>query len=658
MTFGMRIGGPMARCVASLLLAACASAALAGPLNPPAGPVAPTGRSLDRIEPRVCLNDLPGSPVATHVITAPGQYFLSADVQGEEGKHGILIESPGDVSIDLNGFALRGAPDSQSGVHYSGGGGGGRVAIFSNPPKRPPASQAMITNFGGPGISCDGASSLTCSGLHIRSCGGDGVYCGSTSHVVCEDLDIEACGAYAVRSLHATNIVHRDIAARICLQGGIHAGHGGGGGGGAVYVYVRLSSCAIASCGGNGATIECPEDGFDVDVSSSSFGGCSSHGLCINAAAAPGGGLGTGKVSMSDLSCVRNGGNGVDVGRSPGSPITCRCDHLICVGNSGDGMYFRMTQPGQPQYGNICFVANSDFSSNGGSGLRSENPLYAEKTTTGSNALYGVRVSGTDPLALMGHMVSCVSTANGAACMSCGPGRFANVDCTISDGLSDGIELTDGCLLLTNTTVNRCAGNGLTVSGSLNVQGGSLRRNGGYGVVCYNGTCSASELVCELNGADAASGTPGGGALFVDCPSIGLERCEFSNNNGDGVKCSSTVGPIKWMSPECMARNNTGSGFDLANCVGFELVGCVATGNGSFGITGRGTVATGRIERCSATGNGGGISLAGTGCLVVNNSASSGPLGAIVVGQGNVVGPIIDVAGVATSCNPRANVVY
>ncbi len=651
---GLRSVGLRARILASLCVALASATALAGPLNPPDGPIESTGRPLDRIEPRVCINDLPGSPIATHVITAPGQYFFSADVQGEPGKHGILIESPGDVSIDLNGFALRGAPDSESGVRY--GGGGGRVAIFANPPTRPPGSQAMITNFGGPGISCDGASSLTCADLHIRACGGDGVLCGTTEHFLCDNLDIDSCGGAALRSLHATKIVHRDIAARNCLLGGIHVGHGGGGAGG--MIRVSMSACVVDSCGGNGAMIECPEDGFDVDVSSCSFGRCVGHGLCLNAAAAPASGLGAGKVSMNDISCVGNGGNGIDVGRGPGSPITCSCTHLICAGNAGDGMYYKVYQPGQPQYGNICFISSSDFSNNGGSGLRSENPIYVEKGTTGGNALYGVRVSGTDPLRLMGHMVGCVSTSNGAACMSCGPGRFAHVDCSISDGLGDGIELTDGCLLLTNTSVNRCAGNGVTVSGSLNVQGGAIRRNGGYGVLCYSGTCSVRDLVCELNGADAASGTAGGGALFVDCPSVGIERCEFSNNTGDGVKCSSTVGPIKWMAPECMARNNTGNGFDLSDCVGFEMVDCIATGNGGFGIMGRGTVATGRIERCSATGNGGGIALAGTGCLVVGNACSSGPLGAYNVGQGNVFGPVIDAAGVATSCNPRANVVY
>jgi hypothetical protein len=600
----------------------------------------------------VCINDLPGSPDASHLITSPGHYYLASSVKGQPGLNGIAVDAPGMVIIDLNGFALTGGPGTLDGIRINNATVVTKVIVRGWDPKE---KHGIIQDWGGAAVSATGIEELTCSGFQIRACG-SGVVCGQTQHFLCSSLDIEGCPGSAIESTQCPRVVHRDISARNCLAGGIRVGHGGGGAGG--MVRVSLSACVVDSCGGDGALIECPEDGFDVDVSGCSFGRCVGHGLSLNAAAAPASGLGAGKVSMSDLSCVGNGGNGIDVGRSPGSPIACSCTHLRCIGNAGDGMYYKVYQPGQPEYGNICFISSSDFSNNGGSGLRSENPIYVEKGTTGSNALYGVRVSGTDPLRLMGHMVGCVSTSNGAACMSCGPGRFAHVDCSISDGLGDGIELTDGCLLLTNTSINRCAGNGITVSGSLNVQGGAIRRSGGYGMLCYSGTCSVRDLMCELNGADAASGTPGGGALFVDCPSVGLERCEFSNNTGDGVKCSSTVGPIKWMAPECLARNNSGNGFDLSDCVGFEMVDCIATGNGGFGIIGRGTVATGRIERCSATGNGGGIALAGTGCLVVSNSCSSGPLGAYSVAQGNTMGPIIDSAGVAQSCNPRANVQY
>lgn len=192
-------------------------------------------------------------------------------------------------------------------------------------------------------------------------------------------------------------------------------------------------------------------------------------------------------------------------------------------------------------------------------------------------------------------------------------------------------------------------GNGLTVSGTPNISSSNFRRNGGTGVHCSDGTCVADNMVCEYNGG-------GGGALFVGCSTVTLSRCVFNDNTGDGVACSSGVGPVRWMAPECTSSRNTDDGFDLSDCSGAQLVECIASGNGVAGFGFRGTMSTGSIERCSATGDSCGFLVAGQGNLVVGNSASDGPLGALVIDPGNVAGPVIDAAGGATSCNPRANV--
>ncbi|MFG0273698.1 MAG: hypothetical protein ACF8QF_01445, partial [Phycisphaerales bacterium] len=92
--------------------------ATAGDLNPPPGAVSPTMLPLDRIEPRVCVNDLAGSADAMHVITQPGVYFVGADIAAGPGMSAIVIDvAPGlvgQVVLDLGGFTLHGA----------GGGGG------------------------------------------------------------------------------------------------------------------------------------------------------------------------------------------------------------------------------------------------------------------------------------------------------------------------------------------------------------------------------------------------------------------------------------------------------------------------------------------------------------------------------------------------------
>lgn len=81
----------------------------AGPLNPPAGPVAPTYKTLTEVEPRIAIGPTttPGSATAIAVISQPGSYYLTGNLQGVVGKNGIEIAASG-VTIDLNGFEASG----------------------------------------------------------------------------------------------------------------------------------------------------------------------------------------------------------------------------------------------------------------------------------------------------------------------------------------------------------------------------------------------------------------------------------------------------------------------------------------------------------------------------------------------------------------------
>ncbi len=89
------------------------SAALltAGPLNPPAGPVASTYKTLSEVEPRIAINSVntPGDADSLFKITQPGSYYLTGNLTGVAGKHGIEIAASG-VAIDLSGFGLVGVP--------------------------------------------------------------------------------------------------------------------------------------------------------------------------------------------------------------------------------------------------------------------------------------------------------------------------------------------------------------------------------------------------------------------------------------------------------------------------------------------------------------------------------------------------------------------
>lgn len=94
-------------CVSCIITACLASAlsALAGPINPPEGPVASTPGP----EPRIAVNatNTPGDADSLFRISARGSYYLTGNIFGVANKHGIEIAAGG-VVLDLNGFTITG----------------------------------------------------------------------------------------------------------------------------------------------------------------------------------------------------------------------------------------------------------------------------------------------------------------------------------------------------------------------------------------------------------------------------------------------------------------------------------------------------------------------------------------------------------------------
>lgn len=98
-----------------------ADRASAGPLGPPAGPIASTGKTLTEVEPRTLINatNTPGDGNSMFRISQPGSYYLDGNVTGVSGRSGIKIAADG-VTIDLMGFALIGVAGSRDGVTTQG----------------------------------------------------------------------------------------------------------------------------------------------------------------------------------------------------------------------------------------------------------------------------------------------------------------------------------------------------------------------------------------------------------------------------------------------------------------------------------------------------------------------------------------------------------
>jgi parallel beta-helix repeat protein len=157
-------------------VAATAGLLVAGPLNPPAGPVAPTYKTLAEVEPRTAINEVntPGDANSLYRIAAPGSYYLTANIM-VSGKAAIEIAAS-NVTIDLNGFSLIGTGngstgvgfESQSGVYacttlqngcirgmfYDG------VNLYSTNARGTRVENIIATHNGGEGISASGGCTL------------------------------------------------------------------------------------------------------------------------------------------------------------------------------------------------------------------------------------------------------------------------------------------------------------------------------------------------------------------------------------------------------------------------------------------------------------------------------------------------------------------
>ena len=101
----MKIRFPLCRLMIrlALLLMLAPETHAQGPLAPPAGPPAPSMKSLDQIEPRTPISSLP------FTIAAPGSYYVTRNLAlsaGEPGD-GITIQTD-NVTLDLGGYSLDG----------------------------------------------------------------------------------------------------------------------------------------------------------------------------------------------------------------------------------------------------------------------------------------------------------------------------------------------------------------------------------------------------------------------------------------------------------------------------------------------------------------------------------------------------------------------
>lgn len=392
--------------------AVLAGRAHAGPLSPPAGPIAPTPGP----EPRIAINETntPGDAESIYKITQPGSYYLTGNITGAAGKHGIVIAAS-DVSLDLMGFELAGIPGM-------GAFDGIRVAAtgLTNIEIR----DGSVRDWGKSGVDLQASVGVSSRVLSVRAAGNPefGIRVGPYSEVT---------GCVASTNLFG---IWAGIAARIdrCTasqntRDGITANRAS-----------IVSECVASGNGGDGITA----------YSESRVCGCVTNN---NAAT----GMVTGSNSMIvECSATANGGDGINVNSS--STIH-RC---FSSGNAGDGLQ---------SIGPTSSIIGCTSVANAGNGITTIRQCLVESNYCTGNGLTtfgaGIRTDGYGTKIVNNQ---CMGNAIGIQVDDAGNLITANT-CGGNVGLNWFIAASNSCLVMQATTTGAISGNtGGTSPGSTN----------------------------------------------------------------------------------------------------------------------------------------------------------------------------------------------
>jgi parallel beta-helix repeat protein len=419
---------------------------LAGPLTPPPGPVTSTPGA----EARIALNttNTPGDATAKFVITQPGSYYLTAnlDAGATNGVSAIRIAA-NDVTIDLNGFVVRGAGSNTAPLILVVGSGAGtnkgNVTIRNG----------TLRDSGGDGLNAltNSAENIRLYDIVSRSNLGSGFVLTNRSFV--QNCTAQNNGNLGFNATSASNCTFINCTADANTNNGIAGGNA-----------TVLQGCLSTA---NGAF------GFLIGNSSSATG-CvaranvstewfiSNNCTLLNCTADNAGTSGTSflindNCSLTNCSAVGGVGFACYSGGNGGTYISCSASGGVAGFSSGARSSF-----------SNCSAANST-----GNGFSIGTASSITNCSSTNNAGFGI-------IATTGSTVS---------------------NCSVYLNGSDGIRVSNGTSVINNTARDN-AGFGIICTGGNNrVEGNSATSNTGGGISVLGG-CIVVRNYAAGQGAD------------------------------------------------------------------------------------------------------------------------------------------------------------
>jgi parallel beta-helix repeat protein len=617
----------------TLLGTAVFSARAQGLLTPPGAPT-PMFKTLEQVEPRTPISSLPVT------LSQPGSYYLTTNLVGAAGLHGITITGPR-ITLDLMGFELRGVPGSLSG-------------IFLNPATSPHIRNGNIVSWGQDGINGNNGGGGVIEELRVSSNTRYGISFNSGSQ-------IRKCIVFSNGDVGL--LLSNDVQVDDCVASG-NGTHGIQAGTGSTIrrcLAVGNSAAGITGSGIDGLNIiEC-----NAEYNSS---GIATLGQTIvkdsfsRSNRVAGIAVGPGSLVVG-CNASDNGTNGITV------DFGCTVQGCITENNNGDGINARngssiincsarlnafdnIEVDGDCTVtGNACDNATSLL----GAGIRvisADNRIENNNLTDNRT---GLRIDSS------GNYVANNTVRNNITNYAIVPGNQLNIllsqlpqfvpwPATIKvAGTLTGTRNTNGITIASDdVTIDLNDHSLVGVPGSHN---GILVVGAHTNITVRNGSVSG----WDLDGVDAATGANsqlrsvsasrnGGSGMLVGEGGL-IVGCSARSNAFTGIVAGNGVRVADCSS----ARNATGislgtgsttagstafenSGTGVAGGAGSLIQNCTSYSNGTNGIS---TLTGGQIMNCTCRGNSGNGISASSSAVVLNNNCSANVFAGIqVTGSG------------------------
>ena len=449
-----------------------------GSLTPPGAP-APTMKTLDQIEPRRPIDSTatPGDATSVFKITEPGSYYLTGNIAGVSGKHGIHITTA-NVTLDLMGFELVGVAGSLNGIHVDNVAASNSCAVRNG----------TVRNWGFNGLQVNAEGAHRIEDIRALSNGNHGILSPHYS-------EINGCVALA-NGVDGIN----------SGRGSVTASTSNKNGGNGIDAYV-VRRCKADGNGGHGIRSGNGEVAHSLAKDNGIAGIVVGSWAVITACGVSGNAndgirLGNGSIAVD---CASSFNNGVGIS----AQIGCRIARCTSWANDGGGIFAHTNSVIEHcvayQNGTVAAPAPGIFATDG---------CTISHCTSRENKSDGIQANSATTL------IGCVAEANqGSYGMAIGAGSLVS-QCvarsnTSTEATSAGIAvgsstLVVNCVSLTNTTTatpTASTGMGFSLSLASTIRHCLATGNAGDGI-----RAGGSDIVIESNTAAANGSSTGDGA--------------------------------------------------------------------------------------------------------------------------------------------------